>query len=121
MLWGPEAASSVTVRVPVGYGWVVESAVTAMVHVACGASEDPQLFVWVKAGWPEVRSLLMLMPSMVRGSVPELVNVAFIGVPAAVKESEEGESDAGPAPASRPVPVMRSEITGFAEELVTVT
>ena len=91
------------------------SAVTVMVQVACGASELPQLLVWVNAGWPEVGSLLMVTLSMVSGSVPELVRVEVSGVPAAVKASDVGLSCAGPAFASRPVPVMRIQVTGFAE------
>ncbi len=93
---------------------------TAIVQVASGASEAPQVFVCVKAGWPEVGSLLMLMPSMVNARVPELVKVALIGLPEAVRFSDAGLRYAGPAFASRPTPVIRTEIMGFAEVLLTV-
>jgi hypothetical protein len=51
-----------------------------------------------------------------------LVNVALLGVPAAVKANESvAVSDAGPALASSPTPVIRIGIAGFAEVLRRVT
>jgi hypothetical protein len=116
---GPETESSAIVRSPAEDTWVVESAVTVTVHDDCGASETPQSLVWVKAGWPEVGSLLMVMLSIVTAVVLGLFNMAVLGVPGAVNTIGPGVvSCVAPPLASSPSPVMRIGISGFAEVLI---
>jgi hypothetical protein len=75
--------------------------------------------VWVKAGWPEVGSLLMVMLSIVTAVVLGLFNMVVLGVPGAVNTIGPGVvNPVAPPLASSPSPVMRIGISGFAEVLI---